>query len=204
MGDPSRRQRLGRILKELGLIHVSEDAKAKGQDLFPRILVRRPQRGFFHPASRADLRHVLEVLGPEAVYGLKTVELARAPDVRGSNMPSLGRLEVPGGILLYEQPVPPWRLTGTISRSEADRCRRAGAEVTIRDDLEATFLDWPGQTLRRFMLLDVFLHELGHHVLQHTRTDQARRIARTRDHESFAELFAQRCLDALAEEMRWA
>ena len=54
-------------------------------------------------------------------------------------------------------------------------------------------MSWPGETLKEFMLLDVLLHEIGHHVLQHYKGKQRVRIARTRDHEAFASAFAERC-----------
>lgn len=54
-------------------------------------------------------------------------------------------------------------------------------------------MTWPADTLRGFMLLDVFLHELGHHLAQQYSGKRSARIARTREHESLAERFAARC-----------
>jgi Zn-dependent peptidase ImmA (M78 family) len=53
-------------------------------------------------------------------------------------------------------------------------------------------VDWPADTLRRFMLEEVLMHELGHHVLQHHKAKRLARIARTKDHETSATLFAIR------------
>ncbi len=43
-----------------------------------------------------------------------------------------------------------------------------------------------------FMIFEVFLHEVGHHILQHNMGKRTERIARTRDHEAFARRFAER------------
>jgi hypothetical protein len=115
------------------------------------------------------------------------------PVTRGSILPTFGQLAVPGRILLYEQPMPPWRLPGTLSPDDAELFDRAGAVVTLQTDVGATVIDWPGNTLRRFMLFDVLLHEVGHHILQHHKGKRLERIARTRDHEAFAERFVERC-----------
>src|SRR5262249_30067183 len=90
----------------------------------------------------------------------------------------------------FEQRLPPWRIAGILKPEFARRFKRAGASVTLLADVSATRVDWPGNTLRRFMVEDVFLHELGHHVLQHYKGKRSARIARTRDHETFARRFA--------------
>ena len=72
----------------------------------------------------------------------------------------------------------------------AYRLERAGAVVTRLAEVGATLVDWPLDTLRRFMLEEVLLNELGHHVLQHYKGKRPQRIARTRDHEAFAARFA--------------
>jgi len=49
-----------------------------------------------------------------------------------------------------------------------------------------------GDTLRQFMLREIFLHEMGHHVLQHYKGKRLARVARTRDHEAFANRFVEK------------
>jgi hypothetical protein len=49
------------------------------------------------------------------------------------------------------------------------------------------------------MLEEVLLHELGHHVLQYHKGKRLARIARTKDHETFAALFAKRQKSRLAD-----
>jgi hypothetical protein len=103
-----------------------------------------------------------------------------------------GRYEAPGRILLFEQPSSPWRLPGSLAGEDALRFQRAGARVVPRATKGATLVEWPEGALRRFMLEDVLLHELGHHVLQHERGRRTKRIARMQDHEAFAARFASR------------
>ena len=54
-------------------------------------------------------------------------------------------------------------------------------------------VSWPGKTLRDFMLFDVLMHEIGHHLIQQYKGKRRARVARTRDHEAFAAHFARRC-----------
>jgi len=99
----------------------------------------------------------------------------------------LGELIGPGQIVLYDQPLPPWRLGFDLPANERSRLRAAGA-VTDREGIVA----WPGSTLRRFMLAYVLAHELGHHMLQHERRLRGEAAARTRDHDARAEAIARR------------
>jgi hypothetical protein len=93
-------------------------------------------------------------------------------------------------------PAPPWR---RLSLSSADEARLGYAGATLdTDDRGFLHVAWPGDTLRDFVLLHVLLHEVGHHVLQHKRRRRDR-IARTRDHEAFAELYAARARRKLEE-----
>ena len=163
-----------------------------------RITCAVPRPGFVHPASRVDIKAVLAAAGAESTYGLRCVELCRASIDRPLRF---ARLMVPGRIRLYEQPEPPWRLRGSLRGNAADRLRAAGARVHHDASVDATVVEWPGDALRRFMLLDVLLHELGHHVLQHHKGKRFATIARTRDHEAFADRHAwrlrERCAAAL-------
>lgn len=162
----------------------------------PRVQVGRPPAGFFYPAIRADVLGLLRRAGAECTYGLRAVRLAVAPRAEGEGL-LFGRLIVPGVIVLYAQPVPPWVLPGRLPADGEERLRRAGAEITSLGGGTQTVVSWPGDTLRRFMLYDVLLHEIGHHVLQHERRAPAGRIVRTRDHEAFADQFARRWRERL-------
>jgi hypothetical protein len=152
-------------------------------------VTRRPRRGFHHPADKRDILGLLNEVGPVALYGLRVVELARAASV---SEPVFGRYCVPGRIVIYEQPLSPWRLSGVLNATTARRLEKAGAILTLLPDADATLVDWPEGTLRRFMLEEVLLHEVGHHVLQHHKGKRSARIARMKDHEAFAARFAER------------
>lgn len=179
-----------------------EDGITPVPPISPRVHVSRPPLGFFHPASRADVVSLLRRAGEECSYGLRAVRLA-VPDGSDGRL-LFGRLVVPGVIVLYAQPAPPWVLPGQLPDNEQDRLCGAGGEITIVGGGTQTIVAWPEGSLRRFMLLDVLLHELGHHVLQHERRAPADRIVRTRDHEAFADRFARRWRERLEPAMTGA
>jgi hypothetical protein len=180
------------MLKEAGIVYEFDNSDSHEEKVKPRISVRQPKPGFFNPASKEDITQLLEFVGPEAMYGLQKIEYVSASNIEATVFPPFGRLKVPGCIVLYQQPLPPWRLSGIISADDANFCRQAGAIIEINHEIEATVVDWPGDTLRNFFLFDVLLHEIGHHILQHYKGKRTKRIARTRDHEDFAEKFVKR------------
>ena len=190
-GDLSRRRELERNRKVAGAELRGRKFEQNGQ-LQLRIVVRESRPGFHHPADKQDVLEMLKAVGPAAFYGLRSIELARSPADSLISMPVFGRYYVPGRIILFEQPLPPWRLSGLLKGSVARRLERAGAVVTRLTDVGATLVHWPHAALRRFMLEEVFLHELGHHVLQHHKGKRPVRVARTRDYESFAARFAEK------------
>jgi hypothetical protein len=159
--------------------------RAARRATFPVVRAKQPRAGRHHPASAADVRDALRGFGEEAYYGVKVVELIPAPI--GSRDLPLGRLVEPGRIVLYDQPLSPWRLGPRLAAAERARLHEAGADIG-RDGI----VSWPGTTLRRFMLAYVLTHELGHHVLQHERRLRGERAARTREHEARAEAIARR------------
>jgi hypothetical protein len=191
-GDLSREHRKALSLKALGLCPEQGPASDELPPRLPRLCVQRPRAGHLHPAGRADLESVLHFFGPEHYYGLRSISLLRAPAGQTGHL-LLGRLLVPGRIQLYEQPAPPWLLTQPLAPTDAERLRCAGTVVESLNAATRWLVHWPGQTLHDFMLLDVFLHELGHHVVQQYTGKRSVRVARTRDHEAFADHFARRC-----------
>lgn len=186
--DPSLRRRRGRWVKDTAGV-----AAGAGRPVRPRVIAQRPAPGFHHPASRDDVLTILEGVGPEAMYGIRSVELCRGPAWMLGALPAFGRLCVPGRIQLYALPVSPWRLSGMLVKHDAGLLAKAGAVVTAHDAVGVTLVEWPGDALRQFMLFDVLLHEVGHHILQHHKGKRLARIARTRDHEAFAERFVAKC-----------
>src|SRR5258706_14800832 len=76
-GDLSLRRELGRRLKELGIPLAGDDAKPWKLSL--RIITRQPNSGFHHPVGKTEVLEFLKSLGPLAIYGVGTIELARSP-----------------------------------------------------------------------------------------------------------------------------
>lgn len=193
--DPSSERVFARALKELGIVLDSAPSSVDENGIapLPRVLVKRPRNGHFHPVTKAHVLNLLHFFGAECTYGLKSIELLQGTGSPGNSSLMLGRLMVPGRVVLYDQPLAPWLLTGSLAEKELERLRRAGAVVTQVGAGTQTVVSWPEDTLRNFMLFDVLMHEIGHHLLQHYKGKRRERIARTRDHEAFADRFALRC-----------
>ena len=181
------------MLKEMGIAYDFQVLDLPKDPVQPRIVVRSPRPGYIHALRKADVLRILDFVGAEATYGLRSIELTQQPDTTAPSLPSFGQLIVPGRIKVYEQPIPPWRLSGMLPEEEARTMRRAGAQVEIDHEVKATIVHWPKDSLHDFMIFEVFLHEIGHHILQHNMGKRTERIARTRDHEAFARNFAKRC-----------
>ncbi len=162
----------------------------------PAVPVRecRPRPGFHHPAGAADVLQVLDDMGPVASYGLGGVELRQAPP-HANLRHHFGALHPPGRIVLYEQPDPPWRVPGQVSGRDRIAFERAGAVPTVTAG--GTEIDWPDRSLRTFMLADVLLHEIGHHVTRHRRGKRTVPRHRTTDDERLADEFSAAWRDRL-------
>jgi hypothetical protein len=196
-------RRLGRMLKETGAVAEPEPLPSlEPVPARPRVVVQPPRPGFHHPAGKPEILEVLRAIGPLAIYGVRTIELTRRHRGRAAAALTFGSYRVPGTIVLYEQPLPPWRLPGFVASRTARRLESAGAILTPLPGAGATLVDWPDGTLRHFMLEEVLLHEIGHHVLQHYTGKRPVRIARTRDHEAFAARFAEKERAALLKRSR--
>jgi hypothetical protein len=159
----------------------------------PRVIVKRPREGFMHPADKADLVGLLHFFGPQCFYGLRSIRLIHGSGTTRGDFLPFGRLVVPGEIILYDQPKPPWFISGSIPRAERLRLERAGATVESSDnDMHCQIL-WTENDLKNFMLFEVFMHEVGHHIIQQYKGKRSDRVMRTKDHERFADSFAKRC-----------
>ncbi|MEU0556730.1 hypothetical protein [Dactylosporangium sp. NPDC006015] len=162
------------------------------------VRVCRPRPGFVHPAGADDVVRVLTFFGPAAAYGLRGVELRQRPAAPAG--PAVAVLRVPGVVLLFEQPAPPWVLPGRLTDAAAARLERAGARVMAGP--AGTLVDWPSEeALRDFVLFDGLMHEIGHHRIQHAARRRHTRAMRTADHERRADAFAARARAAWAA--RW-
>ena len=191
--DADAGQRVRHMPKELGITYSQEVAAQTQLIRWPRIIVRRPSPGFFHPVTQSQVLEVLEAIGPTAVYGLKSVEYSRLPAENRDSEALLGRYHPPDRIILFEQRRPPWHFIGQLGESATGVFERAGAKIQANEDGSAVTVEWPGESLANLMIFEGLLHEVGHHVLQHESRAGSRRIARTRDHEKFADMFAARC-----------
>ena len=159
--------RIGRALKESGVPFSFETEPQKQAFVWPRIIVQRPGPSFVHPATQVSVRETLEAIGPIGVYGLKSVELSRQPELDGAGSGLLARYIAPDRIVLFEQQLPPWHYVGRLSDSIKAHFERSGAEVRWSSEASATTVDWPGDTLASFLLVEGLLHEIGHHIKQH-------------------------------------
>jgi len=212
-GDPSGEQRMLSVLKELG-IEISEYAEREsiqqatisatiaGAISLPKISVQRPRKGFSHPTGRALLKRALLHFGELSWYGVREISLIHNPDSVGQNKLIFGRLSVPGKILLYEQPHPPWLLGGLVRGDQRQLLESAGATVEISSDGARCKIDWPEDTLSNFMLFEVFMHEIGHHIIQQFKGKRQAQVLRRKDHEVLALAFARRCRQSFLYEDR--
>ena len=192
-GDPSDRRTLFRELKELG-IHA-ELATPVGEVAapLPRVVCRRPRKGYHHAAAKADIQAILRFFGEQCTYGLRSVELVQGQNRRPEGRLLLGRLMVPGRIVLFDLAHPPWRIPGPLPEHDEERLARAGAVIQIDSGRSYVTVAWPDETLRDYMLFDVLMHEVGHHLIQQYKGKRTLRVARTKDHEAFADRFAYKC-----------
>jgi hypothetical protein len=189
--DRSLQRRVARAFKEQGVPldfpvpHLPETAP------LPRIVVQPPRAGHCHPASKAAIEELLHFFGPACFYGLRRIDL-----VQGHHRDDrlvFGRLLVPGRIILYDQKPSPWTLAGALTLDQRELLRRAGAVPEIIGAGLHTTVAWPGETLRDFLRFDVLMHEIGHHMIQQYKGKRTLRVARSKDHERWADAFAHRC-----------
>lgn len=195
-GDPSASRRVGRWLKQLGLSNEEFSMGEVPEPKLPRISVRKPRKGYVHPASKQDIERLLLFFGERSFYGLREIQLAQAPGREAASGRLFGRLYVPGRIVLYEQPIPPWCVAGRLTRAVQESLTGAGATVELSDDGMRCIVDWTEENLRNFMLFDVLMHEIGHHLVQQFKGKRKAQVLRTGDHENSARLFASQCRKA--------
>jgi hypothetical protein len=203
--DPSDAHRILIVLKELGIeTSVLGDSKqdsaatsgitgAGAATTLPRISIQRPRRGFSHPANRSLIRKILMHFGELSWYGVREICLTQNPSAVDENKLIFGCLSIPGKILLYEQPHPPWLLTGRLRADQLALLESAGASIEVSSDGTRSKVDWPDDTLSRFMLFEVLMHEIGHHIIQQFKGKREAQVLRRKDHEALALAFARRC-----------
>ncbi len=188
-----------RVLKEAGIDLELQNDPLVGIPVLPRITTKRPRQGFTHPAEKADILRVLQFFGEKCFYGLKSIKLIQGSNASSEAGVPMGRLEVPGTIVLYDQPVSPWFINGTLPKAEREKLEQAGASIESASDNLHCLIHWNEGDLKNFMLFEVFMHEIGHHLIQQYKGKRSVRVARTKDHEQFAALFAQRCRESFVD-----
>lgn len=186
------------MIRQQGLVReVGVDLSNEADGLpVVRVRVSRCRPGFIHPIGRREIADALAFFGPLVSYGLRSIEL-RQSGGEGLGSLALARLLVPGRIVLYEQPEPPWEIRGVLSSGSRDLLERAGAMVIGGPSV--TRIEWPGDTLAGLMLFDGLMHEIGHHLIQQNTGKRTARVMRTADHERSAERFANACRRAWGE-----
>lgn len=192
-GDRSDQRRIARGLKEVGIIPEVGDFDTHRAVPLPRISIKRPSQGYYHPVNRLDIEQVLHFFGPSCYYGLRSIELRSRPSTGLEDKLLMGSLLVPGRIIIYEQPASPWYVPRTLPSAQRTKLCSAGARIEAMNDGIGTMIWWPEETLRDFILFDVLMHEVGHHLIQQYKGKRRVRVVRTRDHEAFADHFANDC-----------
>lgn len=149
---------------------------------FPVINRERPGAGYRHLLLRRDIEAFIELLPDwaEVSRGLNAIVLAWGEDDREG-------WHRPGIVAVGAWPVGIWNLyTSHGYRSRQGILRRLDVPVTWKDDIATC--QFTEQTAKAYQLLDVLLHELGHHHDRMT-TRSERDCARG---EPFAEAYAQK------------
>jgi hypothetical protein len=174
-------------------------SKANAPSRLP-IGVHRHQTRLCHPLNRQDISSLAELLGPVAIYGLKSIQLRREPAIRTEGI-VFAEYALSADIFLYALPTGPWNLPFPLAPTDCAAFRRYGALVESNVNRNTTMVSWPLNCLKRYLLYEVLAHELGHHAVQRSRGKLATSVCRTRDHEALAERYTSRALH-LAEERR--
>lgn len=162
----------------------------------PRIKIQRARSGFIHPAGKAQIRSVLLHFGELTWYGVQEICLVQSQVPPEPDKLLFGGLSVPGKVLLYEQPKPPWFLTGKLPQDQLRLIEGAGGIVDVSSDGARCKISWEGDALKNFMLFEVLMHEIGHHIIQQFKGKREAQVLRKKDHEALAEAFARRCREA--------
>jgi len=191
--DQTSYREIARALKHSGVILDLPELNETDQPTLPRIVTKKPRRGFSHPAGKHELVSVLQFFGERCFYGLRLIKLVQGDTLLSQGVVCMGRLEVPGTIILFDQPPSPWFINGTIPSLERKRLERAGASIEATGDGVQCLIRWSDTDLQNFMLFEVFMHEIGHHLIQQYKGKRNARVVRTKEHELFADSFAQHC-----------
>lgn len=201
-GESRRVHRVHQVLKEIGVDgfediepglcwDVSKQTATPYADI-PRVVVKRPRTGFFHPADKRQIQRVLVHFGELSWYGVQEISLLQNPKATVNKL-SFGSLIIPGKIQLFEQRKPPWFLNGGLILEQQSLLESAGAIIEFSSDHLRCKIEWPDDSLSNFMLFEVLMHEIGHQIIQQFKGKRMAQVLRTKEHELLALAFARRC-----------
>lgn len=190
----------GGAFGELGMAAAESDlSREANYGKLPRIKVQRTRKGFCHPASAVDIKAMLNYFGALSYYGVREIHLAQRSETSMSAQVVLAELSIPGKIILYEQPEPPWLVAAPLCQDELELLRTAGADIETSDDGSRSKILWSPANLKCFMLFEGLMHEVGHHIIQQFKGKRTAQVLRQRDHELLARNFARRCREEYGE-----
>lgn len=170
---------------------------ADGSPQLPRIIERAPAPGDSHPIPKRVLRHFLERVPVEFIYGLSRIEL------RARELPLIG---APFGsywvgeraIVLYS--LPPTFQCRSLTADFRRSLNRFHAKVESHS--EGFTISWPEPAIMSLWFYSfVFTHELGHHFVEQYKTKNSRIRSRNAE-ELVADLHAERFTDELFKAFR--
>lgn len=190
--DSQRVNRVRQVLQEMSIDGFEDSAPGLGFNDMPRIVVKRPRTGFFHPADKALIERVLIHFGEISWYGVQEISLLQNSKATVNKL-SFGSLIIPGKIQLFEQRKPPWFLNGGLAPEQQSLLENAGAIIEFSSDHMRCKIDWPDDSLTNFMLFEVLMHEVGHQIIQQFKGKRTVQVLRTKEHELLALAFARRC-----------
>jgi hypothetical protein len=138
-----------------------------GRFIFPRIIIRKPERGDIHPLNRKMIARAYDKLPLEYFYGLKEIELrARSSDIGkpfGKYSPYAKK------IILYSVPENQWNISNP-SEGLISALRRYHANISNMED--GIIVEWEADFLMSMFYLSIFFHELGHHYVNQYKCKQ--------------------------------
>ncbi len=190
--DSQRVNRVRQVLRDVGINAFEDLAPGLGFADLPRIVVKRPRTGFFHPANKSQIERVLIHFGELSWYGIQEISLLQNSKATVNKL-SFGSLIIPGKIQLFEQRKTPWFLSGGFAPEQQSLLENAGAIVEFSSDRLRCKIDWPDDSLSNFMLFEVLMHEVGHQIIQQFTGKRTAQVLRTKEHELLASAFARRC-----------
>ncbi len=170
----------------------------RGIDARVPIRLENPSRDFYHPVTPQDIAELLVRLPADDLRGLEMITLRRVPWSSYLRDDSFGWYDPHDrDISLRAFPVDQRLYVGERGPTERERREFDPFCTNWQRGRGGWYLQWDDESLRRFYLYDVLLHEIGHHV-----ADRDRPVGRTRrsSHEDFAHDYARRWRRALLGE----